>query len=53
MKIYKVFAIITLVILILNILSGILYEIKALSIQNSTEENIETNQLEDEVLNEV
>lgn len=53
MKIHKFLAITTLVILILNILSGIMYEIKALNIQNDTEENIETNRLEDEVLNEV
>lgn len=53
MKIYKFLASIILAILILNIFSGILYEIKALNIQNDTEENVETNQLKDEDLNEV
>ena len=53
MKIYKFLASIILAILILNIFSGILYEIKALNIQNDTEENVEANQLKDEDLNEV
>lgn len=53
MKIHKFWASITLVILITNILSGVLYETKALNIQNNIEENIETNQIEDKCLNEV
>lgn len=53
MKIHKILASIILIILIVNILYGILYRIKALNLQDSKEENLEINKVEDQYLNEM